>query len=202
MHGRRILVWPGALALVLFVAWFTLVGAQEKKNTGSISGTLSGFPAGKDPLVVFVEGAKAAQRTHTVSQIGAQFQPGFVVVGAGDRIAFPNDDKITHNVFSVSPAKKFDLGLYKPGSAQTVVFDKPGVADLFCSIHENMHAVVAVVPSGHYTAADKEGRFKLSGVPAGRHQLVVWRKGAEMARQEVVVEVGKEATTGITRPAK
>ena len=34
----------------------------------------------------------------------------------------PNEDPISHNLFSVSPANTFDLGLYRKGSGKTQKF--------------------------------------------------------------------------------
>ena len=41
-----------------------------------------------------------------------------------------------HSVFSVSQAKKFDLGMYAPGKrSKNVTFDHAGQVDLFCSLN-------------------------------------------------------------------
>ena len=40
---------------------------------------------------------------------------------------FPNRDAIFHNVFSVTPITRFDLGSYRQGETKGVVMSKPGV---------------------------------------------------------------------------
>ena len=55
-----------------------------------------------------------------MGQKGLSFNPGFSLVGVGDRVAFPNDDTVSHNVFSMSRSKKFNLGLYNPGANKKV----------------------------------------------------------------------------------
>src|SRR5688572_30701959 len=42
--------------------------------------------------------------------------PHVMAVPVGSTIQFPNEDPITHNLFSISPANPFDLGLYKKNS--------------------------------------------------------------------------------------
>src|SRR6185436_10441228 len=48
-----------------------------------------------------------------VTQKDATFSPHVMPIVAGTQITWPNYDDIFHNVFSVSDAKSFDLGLYK-----------------------------------------------------------------------------------------
>ena len=46
----------------------------------------------------------------------------------GTKVTWPNNDEIYHNVFSLSDAKQFDLGLYKE-RAKEVLFDELGHRD-------------------------------------------------------------------------
>src|SRR5688572_13758071 len=48
-----------------------------------------------------------------VTQKDATFRPHVMPVGLGTSVEWPNNDEIFHNVFSISEAKPFDLGLYK-----------------------------------------------------------------------------------------
>ena len=63
---------------------------------------------------------------------------------------FRNDEPkpVEHNVFSNSEAKRFDLGLYKPGEPiEPVTFEQAGAVRLRCSIHRYMDGVVYVTPT-------------------------------------------------------
>src|SRR5687767_12794067 len=83
-----------------------------------------------------------------VTQKDATFRPHVMPVGVGTSVEWPNNDEIFHNVFSISEAKPFDLGLYKKSEAPKVVtFDTPGRVDVFCSIHKEMHCIVLVMES-------------------------------------------------------
>src|SRR5258708_29164082 len=72
-------------------------------------------PDAKRPIAVPKESVK-------VSQKGAKFAPAVVITCVGQTVDFLNDEDrpIEHNVFSNAPAKRFDLGLYKPGEARSV----------------------------------------------------------------------------------
>src|SRR5579884_3271689 len=79
-------------------------------------------------VVIYLEGPelpKSAPVTATLSQKNRAFVPDFVVVPVGSIVSFPNADPIFHNVFSLSEAKKFDLGYYPQGKTRKVRFDRP-----------------------------------------------------------------------------
>src|SRR4051812_30241358 len=90
--------------------------------------------------------------TKRVTQKGAMFTPRILPIMVGTTVEWPNKDEIFHNVFSISDAKQFDLGLYKDPEVKPVVFDKPGRVDVFCSIHTSMNCIVLVLETSHFSA--------------------------------------------------
>jgi plastocyanin len=130
-----------------------------------------------------------------VSQRDAKFEPDLLVVPVGTRVVFHNNEtKLEHNVFSNSAAKKFDLGLYKPGEkVEPVHFDTPGAVRLRCSIHRFMDGVVYVTPTPHHAVVDKDGKFAMKGVPQGAYRLKTWQRTKRYRDQDlaVTVEAGK-----------
>jgi plastocyanin len=102
------------------------------------------------------------------------FLPRVVAVQVGTTVEFPNRDPIYHNVFSVSPAKRFDLGKYPKGQSRRVRFDKPGLVQVFCDIHSDMAAFVLVVPHHVFARPDAEGRFRLPALSDGSYRLRSW----------------------------
>ena len=120
------------------------------------------------------------------------FTPSFAVISCGTEVEFPNWDHISHNVFSRSKAAPaFDLDRYPYGYSKTRTFDKVGVVQVFCNIHQQMHAVIVVTPNAFFARADAEGRFELRGVPQGRHELVVWHERCDDQHQVVDVTAGE-----------
>jgi plastocyanin len=102
--------------------------------------------------------------------------PHVLAVPAGSTVAFPNDDPISHNLFSLSSGNAFDLGLYRKGAGKTQKFDAPGVVNVYCNVHPNMSAVVHVMSSPWYAFADANGNYSLADVPAGKYRLVAWNE--------------------------
>ena len=96
-----------------------------------------------------------------MDQQNLAFIPSVLPVPVGSTVLFPNNDKVDHNVFSMSRTKKFNLGSYKPGESQTVVFDKPGIVELRCDVHAEMTAYILVMKNPYFAVTDKNGNFEI-----------------------------------------
>ena len=92
-----------------------------------------------------------------------------------------------HNVFSLSRAKRFDLGRYAAGKSKGVRMDRPGVVRVFCDIHSHMNAFVLVFNHPFFDVTDVEGRFELPSLPAGTYTVVGWYEGEARITRSVVV---------------
>jgi plastocyanin len=141
--------------------------------------------------------------TLKVAQRAAVFSPHVLPVMAGTKVEWPNNDDIYHNVFSVSDAAQFDLGLYKGNPPdKSVVFDKPGRVDVFCSIHENMHCVVLVMANPYFAATDASGHYAITNVPPGTYKLKAWHERLPVDVQEITVPTNGEIKVDFTLTIK
>lgn len=99
--------------------------------------------------MAFVAGGAAAYTVayaaeHTIGQKGKVFSQSEITIKAGDLIVFVNDDNIPHNVLSMDPNNKFNLGSLRPGSATPVTFKSAGKFSVVCAIHPTMKLTVNV----------------------------------------------------------
>ena len=122
-----------------------------------------------------------------LAQRDQMFAPRVVAVAAGGAVDFPNQDPIYHNVFSLSPTKRFDLGKYPKGSSRRVDFRKTGLVNMYCDIHSNMEAFILAVPNRAYARPSANGEFALPELPAGSYTLHVWHP--DLGTQTSTVEV-------------
>ena len=111
-----------------------------------------------------------------VTQKDLAFRPTLLAIEVGTKVEFPNEDDTYHNIFSYSPAKRFDLGRYPPGENPTpsIVFDKAGLVTLRCDIHEHMRGLILVLETPYFAITDANGHFRLTNLPPGRHLLKAW----------------------------
>jgi plastocyanin len=142
----------------------------------------------------------------TIVQHNRLFEPFVTVVQTGTAISFPNEDAIMHHVYSFSPAKRFEIKLYKGTPAEPIVFDKPGVVALGCNVHDWMLAYVLVVDTPAFAKSGEDGVVRLPNLEAGSHRLMVWYPG--MRAPSLLREVSLSAqqplafTQGLDVPAK
>lgn len=151
-----------------------------------------------------VSGSYQAPQTplQVVTQKDGTFHPHVLPILVGTTVEWPNLDEIYHNVFSMSEAKSFDLGLYKDPVRKRVLFDKPGRVDVFCSIHTKMNCIILVLPNPFFAATGPDGKYRIENVPAGKYKLKAWQERLPAAVQEITVpetgEIQVDFMMGIT----
>ena len=122
-----------------------------------------------------------------LAQKDQSFVPRVVVVPVGGTVDFPNMDPIYHNVFSVSPVKRFDLGKYPRGESRSVRFPRAGLVNVYCDIHSDMAAFILVVPNRAFARPRADGGWELPDVPPGRYVLCWWHPDFPGGRREIEV---------------
>src|SRR5215467_8058576 len=80
----------------------------------------------------------------TIDQRNETFLPLVTIVPKGGRVVFANNDQTTHQVYSFSAVKRFEITLARGETSPPFVFDTAGVAALGCNIHDHMIAYVYV----------------------------------------------------------
>lgn len=166
--------------------------------------TNGGVIATKPPLaVVYLEGSFPRRNPTAEKQMvqkDLNFVPALLPVQTGTKVAFPNLDDTYHNIFSFSPAKRFDLGRYRGDERPipSVVFDAAGLVTVRCDIHEHMRGLILVLDTPHFVLSDAEGRFRLSGLPSGRYKLKAWL--SSRATLERPVELSGSSTLSVNLP--
>jgi plastocyanin len=143
----------------------------------------------KDKIVIWLEGKHDFKLPGPMRIFpkNLRFTPDFTVAVKGQTIELPNDDEVAHNVYSYTGLSSFNLGTYAKGQSRTVSFDKTGIVDIFCSIHNQMHARIFVVPTPYFTTGNMGGSFAIPDVPAGTYTLKVWNDRSRMVNKSIVV---------------
>jgi len=188
LHG---LLWCSAILPLLPVALpasATVEGRVElpKSHSAPVQAkryqivTKGGVLSTQPPLaVVYLDGSfpqPVSLPMKQVTQKNLTFVPALLPVRVGTKVEFPSLDDTYHNIFSYSPAKRFDLGRYRPDERPipSQVFDKPGLVTLRCDIHEHMRGLILVLNTPYFMMTDTSGHFRLSGLPAGHYTLKAW----------------------------
>lgn len=194
---------------------FLLVHGPVTAHAGTITGTVQvkGLRSPVNILVYITKTPgldvdfKAAK--FVMDQKDLTFLPHVLPIPVGATVQFPNNDKVDHNVFSLSRTQKFNLGSYKPGEAKTIRFDKPGIVELRCDVHAEMLAYILVMKNPYYAVTDEKGNFEIpdlnllgqqgiNGVvdpTPGEYRLKTWHKKLKSTKS--LITVPKEGNVSI-----
>lgn len=123
----------------------------------------------------------------SMDQRSETFVPHLLAITVGTVVDFPNNDRTYHNVFSLSKARRFDLGRYATGRSKSIRFDRPGIVRVFCEIHSHMNAFILVFSHRFFSMSDADGRFQIDGVPPGTYTLVAWIEGVIRDSRSITV---------------
>ena len=177
----------------IFFSAALLAGPAQAATPTTIHGSVE-LVASRDPMVrrhkdysgvvVWLEPLDRAvpraslSRPAVMIQKNKTFTPHVLAIEVGGSVSFPNLDPIFHNAFSNFNGQIFDVGLYKPGQSRTVAFQRPGIARVFCNIHPQMSAVIAVLPTPYFAVSGKSGAFEITNVPPGDYEFHVFHERA------------------------
>jgi plastocyanin len=148
---------------------------------------------------------KVAPVRAVMDQVNRAFAPDLLVIPVGSTVEFPNSDSVSHQIYSFSPAKRFQLPLYRGKPYPPTHFDQPGVVTLGCNIHDEMLAYLLVTDAPWYGRTNEAGSWSAE-VPHGRYRVELWHprlrdNEAELGRELTVADADRaELTLRLSRP--
>jgi len=152
--------------------------------------TSAGRPLPGAVLTVHARGAAdhpAPSVSAVMDQVNRAFVPDLLVIPPGSTIEFPNSDSVSHQIYSFSPARRFQLPLYRGKPYPPVRFDQIGVVTLGCNIHDSMLAYVVVTDAPYFGKTDARGSWSVE-LPRGTYHITLWHpRTRENIEREVTI---------------
>ncbi len=190
------------ITTISFLSCFTHVLAEGLTVTATDS---SGKPVSNVVVSAYSTASVPQRRPATdqpiiIDQVDKTFVNHVTPVQTGTAVSFPNHDQIRHHVYSFSPAKTFEIPLYKGIPADPIVFKQEGVVTLGCNIHDWMSAYIVVVNTPYFAKTDQQGKLSLS-IPEGDYQLHFWHRDADQQtknrKQLITISPGENASLAV-----
>lgn len=196
MRGRI----SGLAVMIVLTAWAT--GSSAASLTVRVTKP-DGQPVGG--AVVLLHGAPGSRSpspaTFVVDQVNQTFTPDLTVIPVGSTVTFPNSDKVSHQVYSFSPAKRFQLPLYRGTPYAPVTFANVGVVTLGCNIHDDMIAYLVVTDAGWFGRTATDGTWTATDLPSGDFRIEVWhprmREAAAMIERALMLAAAKRESVEV-----
>jgi len=141
-----------------------------------------------------------------MDQVNRAFDPDLLVIPVSSTVTFPNRDTVSHQIYSFSPAKRFQLPLYRGKPYPPTLFDQAGVVTLGCNIHDEMLAYVVVTDAPFFGRTAANGTWSAE-VPSGRYRISIWHprirdEDTELRSEVSVAEVDGTLTVRLKKPMK
>lgn len=132
-----------------------------------------------------------------MDQIHRMFVPEILVIPVGSTVSFPNSDSVSHQIYSFSPAKSFQLSLYRGKPYPPMLFDRTGVVILGCNIHDWMIGYIDVTDAPFYGTTNAQGSWSAQ-LPGGKYEITVWHPRMREQSPTLVRELSVDATDRAT----
>lgn len=127
-----------------------------------------------------------------VDQVACLYEPYVLGAQAGQTVEIRNSDPFLHNVnFMKSEAGNPTFNFAQGSGAKPMdkVFPNQEVfVKLQCNVHPWMFGYIGVVPHPFHAVTDKDGKFTLKGLPAGKYTIAFKHLKAGEITQEVEVK--------------
>jgi plastocyanin len=129
-----------------------------------------------------------------LDQAGCKYAPHVLAIVAGQEVKFLNPDGTLHNVHSLSKENpEFNVAMPKFKKETSKKFEKSEAPfAIKCDVHPWMNAWVAVFDHAFFSVTKEDGKFSLSGLPAGTYSIEAWHE--KLGIQSASVTVGADET--------
>jgi plastocyanin len=133
----------------------------------------------------------------TLDQQGCMYSPHVFGVRAGQKVKIVNSDSTLHNIHPLPAVNaQFNIGMPIKGMTQEKVFDKAELPPFHikCDVHKWMSSYCGVFDHPFFAVTDKDGNYKITGLPPGTYVIESWQEKFGPQDQNVTV-TGSEAKT-------
>jgi len=133
-----------------------------------------------------------------IIQKNAKFIPRVVPVTRNTVVEFINYDKFYHNVFSVTPGARFNLGRRPTGTVVRRKIERPGEIKLFCDIHAQMNATIISLDTPYFARVRPSGTFQINDLPEGEYLVRVYHPDLPDTEEYISIGAGKTIRRNFT----
>ena len=141
------------------------------------------------------KGYKAADVKEPVvlDQKGCVFLPHVALIRVGQPVLVKSSDAVQHNIHTFPARNDSTNLLIKPNEDKgaSLKYTKPesDPLEVKCDIHAWMSSYHLVLDHPFMAVTDKDGNFRIEGLPAGSHEFRIWHERGGLLEKEYKIDV-------------
>jgi plastocyanin len=176
-------------------------GVHPLYNQSLIVGRHDGVANAVVTIPRIVRGKPAPTTNPVFDQKGCEYIPHVLAFMAGSTIEVLNSDGILHSIHTESRINPV-ADMAQPGFKKEirVTIKKPEIIKVTCDAHNWMEGWWYATINPYFAVSDKEGHYKITGVPSGTYTLTLWHERLGMHVQPVVVKPGSTVEADFNLP--
>lgn len=127
-----------------------------------------------------------------IDQTTCTFHPHVQAMVQKQGVEVVNNDPLLHNIQAVQGVRElFNRAQPRKGMKFDRTIARGGLVTLQCQAHDWMRAYIYVLWHPYFQVTQPDGAFKLTDVPPGEYELVVWQEHVGEQTMKVKVEAGE-----------
>lgn len=134
---------------------------------------------------------KSRDATVNLRELACRYQPHVLFLRTDQDLTIWHDDPIGHNAhFYAMRNQPYAYVLGRKPSSKVRLRQAERVPTLVrCDIHPWMKAVLLVLDHPYAAITDKDGKFKITDLPPGDHEFVVWHEEKGYIERKLLVKI-------------
>lgn len=129
-----------------------------------------------------------------ITQREQTFFPNVVALTVGSSVYFLNEDDCFHNIYSLSPKARFNIGRRPPGNVYGKKIEKVGTIKLGCDIHAHMSATIISYDTPYFVKVNENGSFQIQHLPDGNYEIRAFHPSFEPYMSKLRCQGGQIVT--------
>jgi plastocyanin len=147
---------------------------------------------GLENVVISIEdiqrGKKPLFSNVVIENRHCHFVPHVQGAMVGDSYEIRNSDPVLHNThLHMEESTLMNVAMPPSGKNIKKTLSQGGIINIKCDAHKFMQGWLHVMDNPYFAVTDKEGNYRISGIPPGKYKIKIWHEGLPGTEKEVTI---------------
>lgn len=126
-----------------------------------------------------------------ITQKQQTFIPHVLPIVKGTTVYLLNEDEFFHNIYSLTPGARFNIGRRPPGNPYPINIKRAGAITLSCDIHPHMKGIILSMETPFFVRVPADGKYFFGDLPAGKYRVEAYHPSGQVLSGIVELKEGQ-----------